>query len=106
MRQLQLYCEGTQRMNGLTSIVVSQGSWFWKEAGCRKDYSTLVGRMKVNANHVRRRKAQKKHRLYHCPKWYEVRRGIPEAFRKWEQKSEDFKDGVVMTKRYCFASSQ
>ena len=25
-----------------------------------------------------------KHRLYHCPEWYEVRREIPEAFRKLE----------------------
>ena len=27
-----------------------------------------------------------KHRLYHCPEWYEVRREIPEAFGKWQQK--------------------
>ena len=27
------------------------------------------------------------HRLHHCPEWYEVRREIPEAFRKWEQKA-------------------
>ena len=27
-----------------------------------------------------------KRRLYHCPELYEVRREIPEAFRKWEQK--------------------
>ena len=26
--------EGRQRINGLTSIVMSKGSWFWKEAGC------------------------------------------------------------------------
>ena len=31
----------------------------WKEAGCSKDFSTLVGRMKVNAKLVTRRKAQK-----------------------------------------------
>ena len=28
-----------------------------------------------------------KHRHYYCPELYEVRRGIPEAFRKWEQKA-------------------
>ena len=28
-----------------------------------------------------------KHRLYHCPEWHEIRREIPEAFRKWEQKA-------------------
>ena len=27
-----------------------------------------------------------KHRLYHCPEWYKVRRENPEAFRKLEQK--------------------
>ena len=26
-------------------------------------------------------------RLYHCPEWYEVRREIPEVFRKLEQKA-------------------
>ena len=31
-------------------------------------------------------KGTEKQRLYHCPEWYEVRREIPEAFRKWEQK--------------------
>ena len=29
-----------------------------------------------------------KHRLYHCPEWHAVRRDIPEAFRKWEQKAK------------------
>ena len=28
-----------------------------------------------------------KHRLYHCPEWYEVSQEIPQAFRKWGQKS-------------------
>ena len=32
---------------------------FWKEAGCRKDSSTLVGQMNVSAKHVTKRKAQK-----------------------------------------------
>ena len=32
-----------------------------------------------------------KHRLYHSPEWYEVRREIPEAFRKWEQKAKTSK---------------
>ena len=30
-------------------------------------------------------KGTEKHRLCHCPEWYEARREIPEAFRKWEQ---------------------
>ena len=32
-----------------------------------------------------------KNRLYHCPEWYEVRREIPEPFRKWEQKTRTSK---------------
>ena len=32
-----------------------------------------------------------KHRLYHCPEWNEVRREIPEALRKWEQKARTSK---------------
>ena len=33
-----------------------------------------------------------KHRLYHCPEWYEVRREIPEALRKWEEKAKTSKE--------------
>ena len=32
-----------------------------------------------------------KHRLYHCPDWYEVRREIPEAFKKLEQTARTLK---------------
>ena len=46
-----------------------------------------------------------KHRLYHCPEWYEGRRVIPETFRKLEQKAGTSKKGVEAAKRYCFASS-
>ena len=33
-----------------------------------------------------------KHRLYHSPELYEVKREIPEAFRKWEQKARTSKN--------------
>ena len=45
------------RRNGQKSIEAWRENW--KEAGCSKDSSTLVGRMKVNAKLVTRRKAQK-----------------------------------------------
>ena len=32
-----------------------------------------------------------KHRLYHCPERHEIRREIPEAFRKWEEKARTSK---------------
>ena len=41
--------------------------------------------MLVSVKHVNGRKAQKRHWLYHCPEWHEVRREIPEAFKKLEQ---------------------
>ena len=47
-----------------------------------------------------------KHRLYHCPEWYEVRREITEAFRKLEQKARTSKKECEVAKRYCCASSQ
>ena len=34
-------------------------SWFWKEVGCRKDSSTLVGQMKANVKLDTKRKVQK-----------------------------------------------
>ena len=32
-----------------------------------------------------------KHRFYHCPGWYEIRREIPDANTKWEQKAKTSK---------------
>ena len=51
-------CERKRRKNGRNSIDMLGGNYFWKEAGCRRDTSTLVGRMKLNAKPVTRRKAQ------------------------------------------------
>ena len=70
---------------------MSQGSWFWKEGGCRNDCSTLDGRMKANAKDAAKREGAERHRLYHCPNWNEVRRRIPEAFRKLKQKGRTTK---------------
>ena len=38
-----------------------------------------------------REEGTEKHGLCHCPEWHAVRRGIPEAFRKWEQKAKTSK---------------
>ena len=51
-------------------------------------------------------KGTEKHRLHQCPEWYEVRREIPVAFRKREQKFKISKKGVEVAKRSCHASSQ
>ena len=39
----------------------------------------------------RKEEGTEKHKLHHCPEWYELRRVIPEAFRKWEQKARTSK---------------
>ena len=92
MSQLWLCCEGEQRKSGLKSIVMSPDIWFWKEAGCRKDYWTLVGQMKASPKCVRKRKARNQTRDSRC-------------FQKVVAKSDNIK-GVDMAKRYCNASTQ
>ena len=47
-----------------------------------------------------------KHRLYHCPQWYEVRREIPEVHKKVGAKNQNLKEGVEVAKRYRGAPSQ
>ena len=47
-----------------------------------------IGRMKVNVKLATRRLGTEKHRLYHCSEWHEIRREIPEALQKWEQKTK------------------
>ena len=71
----------------MKSIEMLRGSYFWKEFGCRNDSSTLVGRMKSKCQACHEEEGTEKHRLYHCPGWYKIRREIPEAFSKWEQKA-------------------
>ena len=84
---LGLVAKDGERKNGLKSIDAWPGNWYWKEAGCRRDSSTLAGRMRVSAKPVTRRKAQKST----GSTWYEIRREIPEAFRQWEQKAKTSK---------------
>ena len=45
-----------RRKSGLKSIEKLQENYFWKEAVCRKDSSTLVGHIKVNVKLVTWRK--------------------------------------------------
>ena len=86
--------------NGLKTSKCCEEVFFRNEAGCRSGCSTLVGRMKESIKPVTRWKVQKMHRLYHCPAWHEIRREIPEAFRKCEKKEQNFKERMEVTKRY------
>ena len=51
-----------------------------------------IGRSDVDqCQACQREEGTEKHRLHHCPECHEVRRAIPEAFRKWEQKAKTSK---------------
>ena len=45
-------------------------------------------------------KGTEKHKLYHCPEWYEIRKEIPDVFRKLGAKSQNFKERMEVAKRY------
>ena len=65
--------------------------WFWKEAGCRRNSSSLVGRKKVNIKLVKRRKALKSTGFI-IAQHGTMLDGIPEVFRNWEQKARTSKN--------------
>ena len=56
---LGLAAKKNKRRAGLTSIVMSQGSWFWKEDGCRKDCSIMDGRTKANATDAAKKRERR-----------------------------------------------
>ena len=72
---------------------VARQFWFWKEAGCRKNSSTLVGQMKASTKHATK-KEQKSTGSTIDQKGTRSDVRCPEASRKWEQKAN------------CNASSQ
>ena len=77
-----------------------QGTWFWKEAGCRKDFSTLVGQMKANAKLVTKRKVQKSTDSTIVHVVNEVRRQNPRGPQEVGTQSENVEDGMALAKRY------
>ena len=87
-------------MNGLTSIVMSQGSWFWKEAGCRKGFSTLVGQMLANAKLVKKRMVQKR------TDSTIVQVGMKSGAKSQRPAESGNKSEDEVSKRYCYASSK
>ena len=70
--------------DGKSKMIASCG--FLENELC--EYSKEEG---VNVKLARRRKAQRTTGCITCPEWYEVRREIPEAFRKLEQKARTSK---------------
>ena len=104
MSQHWLCCEGRQRRNGLTSIVMSQGSWFWKEAGRRKGFSTLIGQMNANVKLVTRGRYRKAQAIS-LPK-LERSQTSHQGFQKVGTKSEDVEERMEVAKRYGYAPSK
>ena len=78
---------------------------FWKEAGRQQRLFDIGWSDESKCQACHKEEGTEKHRLYHSPEWYEIRREIPEAFRKWEQKARTLKERVEVAKRYRRASS-
>ena len=92
-----LCCARRWRKSGLKSIEMWPEIWFWNEAGFDFGWSD---ESECQASH--KEEGTEKHRLYHCPEWYELRGEIPEVVRA---KSENLKGGVEVAKRCRAASS-
>ena len=63
----------------------------WNEVGLERGYSILAGSDISKCQACQVYDGTQKHRLYHCSEWHEIRREIPEAFRKWEQMAKTSK---------------
>ena len=85
---------------------MSQGSWFWKEAGCRKDFFDIVWSKESKCQACHKEEGTEMHRLYHCPGCNEVRRPNPRGPQEVVTKSENVEEGMEAAKRYCYASSK
>ena len=71
----------TEKHRHVARKLVLEGGWVQK----RLFDMAWSDESKCQACH--KEEGTEKHRLYHCPEWHEIRRDIPEAFRKWEQKA-------------------
>ena len=77
--------EWTEKQRSVARKLVLEGGWLQKTLF---DFA-WSDESKCQACHTK--DGTEKHRLYHCPEWYEIRREIPDAFRKWEQKARTSK---------------
>ena len=87
-----LCCRRRRRKYGLKDIEKLQENYFRKEARRRKDSSTSVGRRKVNAKPITRRKAQKSTGSTIAQNGTKSDGGSQKLPRKWEQKAKTSKD--------------
>ena len=77
--------EWTDRHRSTARKLVLEGGWV------QKKLFDIGWSDESECQAFHKEKGTEKHRLYHCPDWYEVRWEIPEAFRKWEQKAKTSK---------------
>ena len=90
----------TEKHRNVARKIFLEGGWVQK----RLFGIGWSGESKCQACH--KEEGTEKHRLYHCPEWYEVRREILEVFQKVGVESKNLKEGVEVAKGYCCASSQ
>ena len=83
---------------------MSQGSWFWKEAGCRKDSLTLVGHMKATAKLVTTRKVQKSTGFTIVQ--VGMKSGAKSQRLAGTGRHENVEEGMHVAQRYCYACSK
>ena len=91
LNQGWLFCERKKKEIGLNSIEMWPGRSFWKEVGRKNKIFDIGWSDTSQCQACQMEEGTEKHRLYHCPEWHAVRRGIPEAFRKWEQNAKTSK---------------
>ena len=72
----------TEKHRNVARKIFLEGAWTQKRL-FDVDWSDISQRQACQ-----KEEGTEKHRLYHCPEWYEVRREIPEVFRKLEQWQE------------------
>ena len=77
--------EWTEKHRNVARKLVLEGGWVQK----RLFDIGWSDESKCQACH--KEEGTEKHRLDRCPEWHELRREIPEAFRKWERKAKTSK---------------
>ena len=78
--------ECTEKHRNVARNLVLEGGWLQKklfDIGWSDESECQAGH---------KEEGTEKHRLYHCLERYDVRREIPEAFWKWEQKARTSKN--------------
>ena len=76
---------GTEKHCNVARKIFLEGGWTQKRL-FDNDWSDTS-----QCQACKKEEGTEKHRLYHCREWYEVRREIPEVFRKREQKARTSK---------------